>query len=224
VDLNASGDNRTPFQFTGHQQLIHDSLAQMSLEMADLYEAALRVCWDEGNPSRFVLAAHSIREMTGNLPKVLDLPVLGETGRLGDQVDGLEKVWDGATKSGCHQQGRWSGGIDEPLRNLLQKIPELFEWRKKNRPRRRLVAARMFRGTDPAGLPLPETLEQKRVKSYLDLHDYFVGVAHRGATTSPEFAAKLEALERILLDSLRRTPSEDLSAIDRILEEGASDA
>jgi hypothetical protein len=178
VDPNASGDNRTPFQFTGRQQLIHGSLVQKSQEMADLYESALRVCWDEGNPGRFVLAAHSIREMTGNLPKVLDLPVLGETGRLGDQVDTLERAWDGASKSGCHQEGKWTGDIDEPLRNLLQGISRLFEWRKDNRPRRSLVAAKMFRGTDPSGLPLPETLEQKRAKSWLNLHDYFVRVAH----------------------------------------------
>jgi|HubBroStandDraft_3_1064219.scaffolds.fasta_scaffold533066_2 hypothetical protein len=83
----SKASNRTRFQFTGRQQLIHGSLVQKSQEMADLYESALRVCWDEGNPGCFVLAPHSIREMTGNLPKVLDLPVLGETGRLGDQVD-----------------------------------------------------------------------------------------------------------------------------------------
>jgi hypothetical protein len=218
MDLNAS------FQFTGRQQLIHGSLAKKSQEMADLYESALRVHWDEGNRCRLILAAHSIREMTGNLPKVLDLPVLSETGRLGDQVDALERVWDRAAKSDCHLEGKWTGNIDEPLRNLLQKIPKLFEWKKQNRPKRGAVAAKMFRGTDPSGLPLPETLEQKRVKSYLGLHDYFVGVAHRVATTPEEFAAKLEALEKILLDSLCRTPSEDLSAIDRILEEGAGDA
>ena len=218
MDLNAS------FQFTGRQQLIHGSLAQKSQEMADLYESALRVHWDEGNRCRFILAAHSIREMTGNLPKVLDLPVLSETGRLGDQVGALERAWDGATKSGCHQQGKWTGDIDGPLRNLLQRIPEFFDWRKKNRPKRRSLAEKMFRSTDPAGLPLPQTLEQSRAESYLELHDYFVGVAHRGATTLEEFAAKLEALEKILLDSLCRTPSEDLSAIDRILEEGAGDA
>jgi hypothetical protein len=218
MDPNAS------FQFTGRQQLIHGSLAQKNQEMADLYESALRVHWDEGNRCRFILAAHSIREMTGNLPKMLDLPVLSETGRLGDQMDALEKVWDKAAKSDCHQDGKWTGNIDEPLRNLLQKISKLFEWRKQNRPKRSEVAAKMFRGTDPSGLPLPETLEQKRVKSYLDLHGYFVGVAHRGPTTPEEFTAKLEALEKILLDSLCRTPSEDLSAIDRILEEGADDA
>src|SRR5580658_3705245 len=217
-------DSNPSFQFTGRQRLIHGALAQKSQEMAELYESALRVHWDAGNRYRLILAAHSIREMTGNLPKVLDLPVLSEAGRLGDQVDALEKVWDEAVKSDCHKEGQWTGEVDEPLRTLLQKVPKLFEWKKENRPKRSAMAAKMFRGTDPSGLALPETLEQKRAKSYLDLHDYFVRIAHRGATTPEKFAAKLEALEKILLDSLCRTPSEDLSAIDRILEEGAGDA
>jgi hypothetical protein len=222
VDVNTSGDRGIRFQFTGRQQLIHGSLAEKNQEMADLYESALRVCWDEGNRGRFFLAAHSVREMTNNLPKVLDLPV--ETGRLGDQVDVLESVWNQTTKSSCHQQGKWTGVIDELLRNLLHKISELFEWKRKNRRNRRLVVAKMFRDIDPSGQPLPETLEEERTDNWLDLHEYFVSVAHRRATTPEEFAAKLEALEKILLDSLYRTPSVDLSAIDRILAEGASDA
>jgi hypothetical protein len=186
VDRNASGDNRTPFQFTGRQQLIHGSLAQKSQEMADLYESALRVCWDEGSRGRFLLAAHSVREMTNNLPKVLDLPV--ETGRLGDQIDALERVWDRTTNSTCHQEGKWAGVIDELLQNLLHKIHELFEWRRNNRQNRRLVVAKMFREIDPSGQPLPETLEEKRTDIWLDLHGYFVPVAHGRATTPEEFA------------------------------------
>jgi hypothetical protein len=212
MDLNAS------FQFTGRQQLIHGSLAQKSDEIADLYESALRVRWDEGNCGRFLLAAHAIREMTNNLPKVLDLPV--ETGRLGDQVDALEKVWDRTTKSTCHQQGEWTGVIDDLLRNLLGKIHGLFEWRRKNRQDRRLVVAKMFRKIDPSGQSLPETLEEKRTDSWLDLHDYFVSVTHGKTTTTEEFAGKLESLEKILIDILYPTPSVDISAIDRILEEG----
>jgi len=192
--------------------------------MADLYESAFRVYRDDGNPDRLALAAHSIREMIGSLPKLLDLPVLAEQGRLGDQVNALEPLWHGAVKSGCHQQGEWVGEIDGPLRRLLQKMHEFFQWWRESHPKRRILAAKMFRETDPSGLQIPETLAQKRVKRWLDLHDYFVGVAHRRSTTVDEFAANVEALEQILLDSLYRQPSEDLSAIDRILEEGAIDA
>jgi hypothetical protein len=219
-----SPDNGEAFQFTGRQQLIHGSLVQKSQEMADLYESALRIYRDDGNPCCLALAAHSIREMIGGLPKVLDLPVLADQGRLGDHVNALEPLWHGAVTSGCHQQGAWAGEIDGPLRKLLQKMHEFFQWWKDSRPKRRVVAAKMFRETDPSGLQLPETLEQQRVKRWLDLHDYFVGVAHRKSTTPEEFATNVEALEQILLDSLYRQPSEDLSAIDRILEEGESGA
>jgi hypothetical protein len=92
MDFDASGDKRPPFQFTGRQRLIYDSLTRKNQGMAELYESALRVYWDEGNPGRILLAAHCIREIAKNLPKVLQLPV--DTGRLGDHVDALEKVWE----------------------------------------------------------------------------------------------------------------------------------
>src|SRR6516162_9284477 len=41
-----------------------------------------------------------------------------------------------------------------------------------NRPKRRDVAAGMFRFTDPSGQHLPEMLEKKRVQRWLGLHDY----------------------------------------------------
>lgn len=222
MDLDASGDKRTPFQFTGRQRLIYDSLTQKGQELAELYESALRVYWDEGNPGSIMLAAHSIREITKNLPKVLQLPV--DTGRLGDHVDALEKVFDKATKSECHQEGKWTGNIDEPLRDLLTSVAKLFVWKRENRSQQRIITAKMFRSIASSGLSLPQTLEEERTDAWLELHDYFVPVAHGKPTTREEFAAKLEALERILVNSLHPTPSVDLSAIDRILEEGAGDA
>jgi hypothetical protein len=155
---NVSPDNGEPFQFSGRQQLIHESLAQKSQQMAGLYESALRVYADKGNPARIILAAHSMREMMGGLPKVLDLPVLAEQGRLRDQVQALEYKWNGAASSGCHQNGKWSGEIDGRLRKLLQGLHNFFQWCAENLPNRRDVAAQLFRKTDPSGLPLPETL------------------------------------------------------------------
>jgi hypothetical protein len=224
VEHNVSPDDAQAFQITGRQQLIHNSLAQKSQEMADLYGSALRVYRDDGNPARLILAAHSIREMTDSLPKVLDLPVLAEQGRLGDRVNALEPIWNGAAKSDCHQKGVWAGEIDGPLLKLLQALQKFFQWWKESRPKRRDVAAAVFRRTDPSGLSLPETLERKRVDKWLSLHDYFVRVAHRSSTTPEEFTTAMEELEQILLDSLYRRPSEDLSAIDGILEEERPDA
>lgn len=224
MDLNASGEKRTPFQFTGSQQQIYSALLQRSQGLADLYEGALRVYWEGRYPARLILAAHSLRELANGLPKAFDLPIPADPALITDQVNSLELPWSNALQSTCHQNGEWTGPIDVPLRKLLQKLHAFFEWLKTNRPKRSLVAAEMFRSTDPSGLSLPETLEQPRVKAWQELRRYFSNTAHGESTTVEDFAAKLEALERILLDSLCRTPSVDISAIDRILEEGASDA
>ena len=224
MDVNASGDNRTAFQFTGRQQLVYSSLVQKSQGLADLYEEALRLCWEQPNPARLILAAHSLRQLADGLPKALDLPIPVDPALITEQVNVLEPIWSNALKSGCHQNGDWTGAIDDSLRKLLQKLHGFFEWLRINRPKRSLVAIQMFRVTDPSGQALPETLEQRRAKVWQDLRRYFSNTAHGESTTVEDFAGRLEALEKILLDSLYRTPSEDLSEIDRIFEEEANDA
>lgn len=217
-------EERQPFQMTGRQQLVRRALSENLEAVGALYECALRVLSDRSNPGRLLLAAHSIREMTGGLPKFLDLPILAEQGRMGDQVSGLEVTWVKAAKSQCHDDGNWAGEIDDPLRKLLGALHKFFQWRKDNRPKRRDVAAELLRSTDPSGMPLPETLEKKRIDRWLKLHDYFVGVAHQSPTTAEEFTMALYDLEQVLLECLYRQPSEDFSAIDALLAEENSNA
>src|SRR3990172_6526633 len=101
-----SSDDQRQFQMTGRQQLVYRSIAEKSQELAELYECSWRVLRDDANPRRLLLAAHSIREMTNGLPKVLDLPILGEQGREGDQVSALEPAWSDAIRSNCHRDGQ----------------------------------------------------------------------------------------------------------------------
>lgn len=108
------GDTQ-PFQISGRQQLVHRSLVEKSKAIGALYECALRLLADRSNPGSLFLAAHSIREMMDALPKALDLPILAEQGRLGDQVNALEPIWVGAAKSQCYNDGAWTGEIDGPL-------------------------------------------------------------------------------------------------------------
>ena len=209
---------------TGRQQLVFRSLEERSSEMAELYKCAMHIFQDAVNPCRLFLTTHAIREMIKGLPSVLDLPILAKQERLGDKVDALDPVWNRALRGSCHQDGRWSGQIDGPLQRFLDALQEFFQWWKESRPRRRTVATALFRRTDPAGFTLPEPLERQRADRWLALHDYFTRAAHRAPTTEVDFQVHLHELEQILLDSLRRQPSEDLSAIDAILAEEAPDA
>jgi hypothetical protein len=69
------GKGVAPFQFTGRQQTVHVAIAGKNIQLAELYESALRTLHDARNPGRLFLAGHCIREMTDGLPKVLDLPI-----------------------------------------------------------------------------------------------------------------------------------------------------
>jgi hypothetical protein len=208
------------FRLTGRQQSVHASLAAKSLDMAALYENALRAFHDGYNSGRLFLAAHAIREMTNELPSVMDLPIFADIGKLGDQVNALQDTWNGvALRSGCHKDGQWSGTIDKRLARWLGRVHNFFQWWRDSHPKRRDVAVNLFRHLDPSGLPLPEPLEKQRADRWLELHNYFVRTAHRAPTTAEDFETRLEALEQVLLDSLFRQPSEDLSLIDAILKE-----
>lgn len=217
-------DEKQTFQMSGQEQMVHRALVKKRESVAVLYECAVRILNDQFNPGRVFLAAHSIREMMGDLPCVLALPVLADQGRLGDQMNALEPVWYAAKKSRCHHEGAWSGEIDGPLQKLLTTLQRVFKWWTDSRPKRREVVAGLFRETDPSGLRLPESLERKRIDSWLSLHNFFVRVAHQSSTTEDEFRERLEELEQILLDTLYRRPSEDFSAIDAILAEELPDA
>ncbi len=221
VDQNPQ---RVPFQLTGHQRKLQVSLAQRNQTLGDLYEAACRVYADELLPSRLALAAHALRELTGGLPVALDLPIPVNPAYITEQVDILEPFWMRALSSGCHQNGEWIGTIDLPVRSLLKQVHRLFEWLRVNRPKRREVAREMFRKMDPYGLQLPEELVDLRYKTWKDLVRYFNNTAHGEPTTVQEFGTNLEALERLLIDNLSRTPSVDLSVIDSILAEESGDA
>ncbi|MGC8761737.1 MAG: hypothetical protein ACP5VC_17405 [Bryobacteraceae bacterium] len=208
-----------PFQMTGRQLRVRRALSEKSAAAAELYECALRVLSDGSNPGRLVLAAHAIREMTGGLPKSLDLPILADQGRLRDQVSALGAAWAKATRRKCHSDGNWAKKIDGPLRQFLKACDEFFQWYKQSLPKRRDVAAKLFKSADPSGMPLPETLEKSRADRWLELHDYFVRVAHQSSTTEAEFQSALDNLEQVLLDLLYPRPSEDFSAIDALLAE-----
>ena len=113
-----SPDHVVTFQFTGRQQQIHASLVEKGQRLADLYEGALRAYADIGSPVRVVLAAHSMRELVGKLPEAFDLPIPVNPGKITEQINKLEPVWECALQSESRQNGEWTGNIDGPLESL----------------------------------------------------------------------------------------------------------
>ena len=211
---------------TERQQLVHKAIRESSKSphIAQLYECAVRAAVEEAVSGRIFLAAHAVRELMNELPAIFDLPKLTSLPQLSNRVRELDRHWAAAVQSACRADGRWRGEIDDPLRGLLQTLEEFFSWRKEQEGMKARSAAELLRKSDPAALSLPDSLYAQRASDFLKLLRYFNAVAHLSDTSLEKFQVRLGALEQILLDSLYRQPSADLSAIDAILAEETTDA
>lgn len=114
-------DDKQSLQMTDRQNRVYRSLADKSAMLAGLYQAALRVLGNSSDVNSLFLAAHAVREMTNELPKTMDLPVLAEQGRLGDKVSALKPLWKEALGSNCHQEGK--GSESAPQRHFQHAHP-----------------------------------------------------------------------------------------------------
>ena len=63
-----------------------------------------------------------MRELTNGLPRVSGLPIVGQQVKVEDKVRELAPAWERALQSGCPQDGRWEGLIDEALRKLMGEL------------------------------------------------------------------------------------------------------
>jgi hypothetical protein len=211
----------TPLQLSGQQLALHRALGKTKTELADMYYGALSVLSQIENPDRLALAAHGFREIMEKLPRYLDLPSTNPSS-LTEQVRTLNQGWEKVLKqSECHDNGMWTGNIDESLQKFLKIVHEFFDWLKLDRPTRKQQAARVLRELDPLGRPLPEPIESLRVKEWDSYRSYFDNVAHHNPSASPEkFESWLSESERFLLDRLIPRTFEDRSKIDDIIKEG----
>ena len=69
---------------------------------------------------------------------------------------------------------------------------------------------------DVSGKPPPKVLQELNVNAWIEMHDYFVTVAHHGDDLG-EFDGWVDALERTILNLLSPRTFADFDAIDSIL-------
>lgn len=211
-----------PIQLSTRQQALYEAIANRSGPLAQIYLGMIRVVADDSNPDRFALAAHGVREMMDLLPRYLNLAVKFSDERLSDKINGLEVVWENTvSNSACLTSIGWAGTIDTHLRKFIVKFEEFLKWDKEHHPKRVSAARRVFRTFDVMPLPLPPPLEDRRVKEWSALHDYFTNVLHHSSQPRPdEFMQGVEDFETFLLDRLRPQPFEDVAVIDALIREG----
>jgi hypothetical protein len=182
------------------------------------YLGALAALAEPRNPDRRAQAAHSIREMMDMLPEAVDVRLEALREKLGNEAAKLEKAWQGAQKSGSLQEGSWEGEIDGPLKKFLLQAGAFYTWKEQHQPRRRVEFSMVLVELNVTGNPPPKVLQELNVKAWIEMHDYFVTVAHHGGNIDlAEFDGWVDALERTILNLLSPRTFADFDAIDAIL-------
>jgi hypothetical protein len=187
-----------------------------------MYVGAVVVLQQRENPDRIALAAHGFREMIDHLPTAVGLRVRALNERMGDRLQPVENAWVKACDaSSAFQGGAWSGGIDVPLRKLLDALSSFFAWKASHRPRRLSELGQAIRRLDVSGRPLPNSLESEVVRQWSDMRDRFVRVCHHDVSMSEaEFQQMVTELEAFVRDLVKPTTFEGFDEIDAIVEEG----
>jgi hypothetical protein len=220
--LTASGTAAPPaaLALSGRQLDLYGALADRSERLASMYYGALLVRDSGGNPDRFALAAHGMRELMEKLPAYLDVAMPAHAETLKRKVQEVEDAWNHVVNSSgwSSPQNAWQGSIDCRLRKFLAKLDSFFCWFRNHMPRRREEVSAVLRTIDPANRQLPRLLEERNVATWNEMRQFFQSVAHHGKTPAQvDFDKSVETLERFLLERLAPRTFDDFAEIDAIL-------
>jgi hypothetical protein len=213
-DQGSLGSDAAPL--SSNSQALFESLSRREVRLGRLYLGGCLALQQVANPERIPIAAYSFRELMELMPRYLGLPVAAKPPGLKNLLTDLLPYWGRAKAE--RQDGSKSRDARAALDRRLRIFYETWRSGDMTRSETRLTT---LRGIDPAGLPVPDVLENRRTAEWAELYDYFNDVLHhRIASTENDFQAYLNSLERLLLDFFRPRAFDDYAEIDAIIAEG----
>lgn len=204
----------TPEHLSGSQLTLYQLLAAKDQGLGDKYSGALLVL-SYSHPERVPQAAYSMRELMDRLPEHVGVPI-SKPPDLGSQVRGLLDSWEsvkGDTDDGVRE-------LTRRLRRFLRSLGAFFDRFQHRFPRVQDRAARLMRGLDPAGQPLPGPLEQSLVKRWMELSNAFNAILHGSVVEATIVAGLIVEVEDVLLNFLSPNAVEHRVLLEELVQEG----
>lgn len=210
----------------GHQRALYDALREKDESLAMMYYGALLVLNQEENPERYVLAAHNLRELSEKLPRKINAPIGKKIAPLNDKVIPLIQAWENAiSKCDYDKVKNTFNKIDNNVAKFFGKMSEFFEWFHLERGSRRQQVKKTLTSLDPLKLSLPEPIQDLRTDKWQKYYDIFTKVSHHNTNNDfKDFDSRVRSFEQYLLDLLNPRTFEDLTEIDKIIQEGEENA
>jgi len=213
-----------PLTLTRQQRNVHDVLGVRGASYGQVYLGAVMVLAQRGNPDRYALAAHGLREVAEMLERDFGVSVRTQGESMGGKANDLDDAYARAEDTvALAIEASVPTTVDRRLRLLLRRLVEFIEWNREFAPRRRIRARRAVRTMAVTGaLPTPQHVET-HVDELLECHQRLNGLAHHGSTSEAEMTAEVDRFEQLLL-ALLGGPSMQLREIDELLQGGDADA
>lgn len=202
------------------QEELASALKSLNENASKIYIGGIVVLQSE-NPNRFALCAHSFRELITLLPKFIDVPVIKEAQqRLGDFADALVIEWEVmCKKERWPGTPAWFGEIDDALRRVLRKVHGLVEGHVNIKKGKKQQVKELIKKQNFSSMPLPETIEDLKIKTWNAYLEYFNSIAHHSPTTEADFLGHTTHFEDLLLNLLKPRTFEIHNELEKIIQE-----
>ncbi len=207
------------------QEALVACLARKNAKLAKIYSGGLAVFFDEGNPLRFELAAHAMRELIEKSPLLINEEVVATGDGMKNRLDQVRRAYQMLTQGHGFNEKSPVPGSEDQVRAVILELSRYFEWEADNRPQARQRTARMLGALSGPGQALPVDVSDNEVARWMEADGYFKMVAHnrRDSVDRDEFVARMMFIERVLLRRLQPPAVPELDELDALIEEGESD-
>jgi len=209
---------------TTQQEARFGSLARRSAKVAKIYRGGLAVLFDEQNPCRFELAAHSMRELMEKCPLLIGGDVLSTGDGMKNRLGPVRQAYLTVTRDQGLNESFPLAGLEGPLRAVLMELARFFKWQDDNRPKAEKRIAETLTALSGPGQALPVDIFDNEVNRWMEADDYFHMVAHnrQDVVSRDEFLHHMTSIESILLRRLQPRAVAGHDALDASIQEGES--
>ena len=192
-----------------NQSRLLESLLDYGCYLDKMYLGGLHAFNDSANPDRIAQSAHSFRELMEKVPEYINVPPGFIKHRVGyalkQEVEEIKEIWiTTKKKSKCYCiESDWSGKMDCPLANFLNRLDQFFREFGENRPTRGQDFTKFRRRMDPSNEALPQIVEGLIAGKWISLYKNFTKICHhRSSPEPPKFEEYIDQLEEILTSVL----------------------
>lgn len=196
------------------------SLARRSERLSGIYNAGLCVLYQDGNPGRLPLVAHSMRELIEKCPTLTDRQPATQGDTMGNRIQPVRQAYRRLKRQGFTEASPLDA-VDGAVREVLGRLDSFLEWMEENRPQVAKRTAQMLSDLSGPGPAVPIDVFNDIVARWLAADQYFKDVAHhqRINVNDIEFVTHMTFIENFLLQRLQPQAIADQGAIDALIAE-----